>query len=519
MDKAIIYCRVSTEEQAKEGHHSMATQESQCRKMASNYEIVKVFTDPGISGGKFEGRPGLQAMLKYVKKHSTKALFIQHTDRLARKVKLHHKILDKLRESNTDLYSVSFGKIEDTPEGKMSDGMMAVVNEYHRNITSYKTLQAMLNKAKSGWFPGEAPLGYKNVGRGTEDKIRVIELDPIVSPFIKLAFRKFATGNYSVEKLSDILHSKGFRSKRGFKISKSKMNYILKNLFYVGELHWSNVHLKKAAHKPIVSRQLYKQVQNIFTIHNHHACRRRKYSFLLRGFLYCTCDTRMTAGKFKNKKWDYYFCQNRKNCNESYIAVDKLEKQAEKQLKKIQFSDNFINIVIDKVKYGYKEMQKFNKVQKQSLINKKTSLEAKRDVAENKLLEGALDNKNFSRIRDTIQNQLDDVENQLLEASYQRELKIDEIQEVLSFTKNIHVAYTKASKDLKKQYLGLFFEKFIVKDQKIKKPILTPLFDNLVKAEKAYYKTQKPSQKEKVYMTSFIPYSNHRVKIRNEWGD
>jgi len=518
MDNAIIYCRVSTEEQAKDGHHSMATQENQCRKLASTYNIIKIFKDPGKSGGDIK-RPGLLEMLDYIKNNKIQALFIQHTDRLARDVIIHHEIKKELSKNGVELHTASGGKIEDTPEGKMADGMMAVVNEYHKNITSYKTLKAMQNKAESGWLPGEAPLGYKNVGIGAEGKIRVIEKDPVMSPLIKLAFKVFSTGSYSIEALIDILYAKGFRSKRGFKISKSKMNYTLKNPFYIGELHWGKTYLKKAKHKPLVSRELFNAVQKVFAEHNHHACRRRKYSFLLRGFLYCTCGSRMTAGKFKNKIWSYYFCNNRKECDESYVPVEKLEKQTESLFKRIQFSDDFINLIMEKVKIGYQEMQQSNKQQKQNLINQKTAIEHQRDKAEEKLLEGIINNKDFSRLRNKIQDQLDGIETLLSELHYQRELDVDQIQEILNFTKNIYSAYQKASPELKRQYLGLFFDKIFISNKKIKSVAYNSLFDTLIKAEKAFYKAQKPSNKGRGCVSSTVPYLNPSVKIRTEWGD
>lgn len=516
MKKAIIYCRVSTEEQAKDGHLSMDSQERQCRELARGYDIIRVFKDPGRSGGDFS-RPGLLEMLDFIKNNDIEVLFTQHTDRLARDVIIHHQIKRELAKNKVELYTALGGKIEDTPDGKMADGMLAVVNEYHKNITSYKTRKTMLDKAMGGWFPGEAPLGYKNVGMGPEERIRIIKENPEVSRFIKLAYKMFATSRYSVDELIDILYQKGFRSKRGLKMCKSKMNYILKNPFYIGELHWAEVHVQ-GKHKPIIDKSLYQQVQRVFAEHNHHACRRRKYSFLLRGYLFCGCGARLTAGWFKNKTKSYYYCQNRKKCNESYVPSDKLESQVEQLFQKIQFSDDFIGLVMGKVKTSYQEIQQANKQRKQTLINQKNGVELKRDKAEEKLIDGTLNNKDFTRIRSKLQNELDNIEYQLSETYYERELNIDQIQEILDFSKNIGTAYQSANTDLKKQYLGLFFDKLIITNKKIEKPIFNPLFDSLIKAEKACYKTQKPSLKEKVFMTSSVPYSNTKVRIRTEWG-
>jgi len=51
MQKALVYCRVSTEEQAEKGY-SLDTQEKLCRSFAENngYGVLSVFRDEGKSG-------------------------------------------------------------------------------------------------------------------------------------------------------------------------------------------------------------------------------------------------------------------------------------------------------------------------------------------------------------------------------------------------------------------------------------------------------------------------------------
>ena len=64
---AIIYVRVSTEEQAKKGY-SIDGQTQRCKEYAyrMGYEVVKVFVEQGRSA-KDLNRPELQSMFKYIK--------------------------------------------------------------------------------------------------------------------------------------------------------------------------------------------------------------------------------------------------------------------------------------------------------------------------------------------------------------------------------------------------------------------------------------------------------------------
>ena len=64
MNNALIDLRGSTEEQAKDGHHSLGAQKTQCLKVAQDlgYKVIETFIDPGRSATNMR-RPGLQDML------------------------------------------------------------------------------------------------------------------------------------------------------------------------------------------------------------------------------------------------------------------------------------------------------------------------------------------------------------------------------------------------------------------------------------------------------------------------
>ena len=82
----VIYCRVSTEEQAKEGY-SLKAQEKACLSHASQLgvDIKKIFVEHGKSA-KNTNRPELQNLLTYCTKHKADidVIFIYKIDRLSR---------------------------------------------------------------------------------------------------------------------------------------------------------------------------------------------------------------------------------------------------------------------------------------------------------------------------------------------------------------------------------------------------------------------------------------------------
>ena len=72
MEKAVVYARVSSEEQAKHGF-SIDNQKRQCIEFAEKqgYSVTKVFVDEGKSAKNLE-RPEIQELMAYCSKKKNK---------------------------------------------------------------------------------------------------------------------------------------------------------------------------------------------------------------------------------------------------------------------------------------------------------------------------------------------------------------------------------------------------------------------------------------------------------------
>src|SRR3989338_3578630 len=105
--KAVIYLRVSTEEQVD--NFSLGSQEDICRKEAEKrgYEVVEVFREEGRSAKTILGRPVLISLLEYCRKNKTKiqAVFAYRLDRISRQTADYLAIRKKLLENNVSIIS------------------------------------------------------------------------------------------------------------------------------------------------------------------------------------------------------------------------------------------------------------------------------------------------------------------------------------------------------------------------------------------------------------------------------
>ncbi len=333
MRAGLIYARVSTEEQAKEGQ-SIESQLRICQKYAQDngIEIVSTFVDEGKSATNMN-RPALQDLLVKVQAKEPKidAVLVQDTDRLARNTIDHLQIKAILRKNGTQVISVSQPIIDDSPEGNLVDTLLAATNAFQSQITGRKTSKVMEQKAQIGWFPGGTPpLGYRNGDNpepfSTLDR-RIIFVQPEIGSLVREIFKMYASGRYTMADLADFLNEKGIKSPTGGKIHQSLIERTLGNPFYVGRFRWKSVEYA-GKHKPLISQDLFAQVQRVILAHNQGGSRSRKHNFLLRGFLFCSdCGSRFWGEKHQNsdKEYSLYFC---KSCGGgTYVDTSELESQ------------------------------------------------------------------------------------------------------------------------------------------------------------------------------------------------
>jgi len=174
----------------------------------------------------------------------------------------------------------------------MTDSVLANINQFYRDQISDKVKGALYARVEAGYFPALPPPGYRNIDNPNPNAERlakkIIVPDSIMAPLITELFQLYSTGVYSVYDLADLMSERGLRSQKGYKLSHSRLYDLLKNRFYIGEVRWGKAFCKEGKHKSLVDEATFNQVQVVMETKNHKACRRRKYQWLLSGFLYCS---------------------------------------------------------------------------------------------------------------------------------------------------------------------------------------------------------------------------------------
>ena len=147
--RAILYARVSTDEQARSGY-SLAQQLEALGQYAARegYEVLEEISDPGQSGASLE-RPGMDRVRDLVAGGGVSIVLAQDRDRFAREPAYHYLLRREFEEYGTKLRALN-DRGDDSPEGQLTDGILDQLAKFERAKTAERTRRGKLRKAREG---------------------------------------------------------------------------------------------------------------------------------------------------------------------------------------------------------------------------------------------------------------------------------------------------------------------------------------------------------------------------------
>jgi len=139
--------------------------------------------------------------------------------------------------------------------------MLVVLAKHFIDNLSEETKKGLQQKAEEGIWPLKPSIGYRSVTLLSGK--RGMEIDPDVAPLIRRLLELYATGNYSLDEITQIARKDGFTTPRSKRPAhRAWIHKILTNRVYCGEFVWKGkVYL--GIHEPIVSRELWNKVQAV----------------------------------------------------------------------------------------------------------------------------------------------------------------------------------------------------------------------------------------------------------------
>src|ERR687890_2015087 len=165
--RAILYARVSTDEQARSGY-SLAQQLEALRDYASRegYEVLEEVQDPGQSGASLE-RPGMDRVRDLVAAGGVFVVLAQDRDRFAREPAYHYLLRKEFEMRGCKIRALN-DRGDDSPEGELTDGILDQLSKFERAKTAERSRRGKRRMANEGKIVGGPSPAYGF--RFTEDR-------------------------------------------------------------------------------------------------------------------------------------------------------------------------------------------------------------------------------------------------------------------------------------------------------------------------------------------------------------
>src|ERR671912_363263 len=146
---AILYARVSTDEQARSGY-SLAQQIEALRDYAARegYEVLEEGVDPGQSGASLE-RPGMDRVRDLVSAGGVSVVLAQDRDRFSREPAYTYLLRREFEERGCELRSLN-DRGDGSPEGELTEGILDQLAKFERAKTAERSRRGKLRKAREG---------------------------------------------------------------------------------------------------------------------------------------------------------------------------------------------------------------------------------------------------------------------------------------------------------------------------------------------------------------------------------
>lgn len=402
--KAVLYARVSSDRQEKEGF-SIPAQKKFLREYAqtNNINIVAEFVEPETA--KKAGRKQFNEMLKYLRKHpQVRIILVEKTDRIYRNLK-DYVTLDEFK--NLEVHLVKEHQIvsdKSTSHEKFVHGLKVLMAKNYIDNLSEEIRKGLKEKCAQGFYPSALPIGYVNEKDANGRKQIVLSPD---APFIKEIFEKYLMENHSYKSLAEYMNHAGFFPKKRACTNKTIEN-ILHNEFYTGIFFFKGVKYYDAKHPQIITPELFMQVQN--KIQSKYKTVKKKHIFAYSGFIKCAhCGKSLIAelqhGRHNSGDYVYYRCHN---CKGITIREDKFEDAFHNDvLKKLQFTEEMQQDIIEIAKELVLSENEFAEKSMEELHNRIQLLKRRLSKLYTDRCDGMVDDETYLNMRNQWQLELD----------------------------------------------------------------------------------------------------------------
>jgi site-specific DNA recombinase len=325
MKRAVLYARVSTDAQEKEGTIESQVFELKRQITAAGHVLIREYKDDGHTGTLLD-RPALNQLRADLKTDLFDTVYFLAADRMARAVAYQTIIVDELLKHGKQII-INGKDYEQNPENKLTLTMLGAFAEYERAKIMERMTRGRLHRLRMGEMSsnGHRIFGYYYVKKSPAAPATLV-INEEQAAIVRLIFEMFASGDFGLVNITRFLEERGVPTCKGrSRWDRGQIKSMLKNETYTGTRYYNRITHAKDANREgkgvirgkwvfrdpadwipvkvhaIVSRELFDQVQERLRRHEERYCKPIT-QYLLSGLVQCgVCGSACSSSRRYHK--------------------------------------------------------------------------------------------------------------------------------------------------------------------------------------------------------------------------
>jgi DNA invertase Pin-like site-specific DNA recombinase len=339
--RCAIYTRKSTEEGLEQEFNTLQAQREaaeayiQSQKQNGWHTLPESYNDGGFSGASLD-RPALKQLLQDIEARKIDCVVVYKVDRLSRSLLDFARLLSLFERRSVSFVSVTQEFNTATSMGRLMLNVLLSFARFEWEMISERTRDKMSAARRKGkWLGGAPVLGYDVDPQGGRLVVNQAEADRVREIFticagyttLAAAQREVNARGFTTKEWT----SKRGRHHRGSAFTPSRLDALLRNILYMGQVRHKGV-VYPGEQPALVEQELWSHVQEQLNLAARTGAAHHKIDALLLSFLYCAqCGERMGASctSRQGRRHLYYVCRAGKRrtppCRQKPVATSDLE--------------------------------------------------------------------------------------------------------------------------------------------------------------------------------------------------
>jgi len=410
-NKAIIYTRVSTKEQA-DNNTSLTTQKKFCEDYAekNGFEIAEYFGGT-YESAKTDERKEFQKMIKYARQNLTIGyILIYSYDRFSRSGANASYIADELKKQGITLIAVTQKVDTSNAGGLMQQDFFFLLSRFDNEMRRDKTKTGMTELLRKGYWLWSPPRGYEN----TNKFHRAVDWNIIVNnegELLREAFQWRVKNTYSSAEITRKLNL------LGMKIDERRLSEIFKNPFYCGIMISKLLpdEIVIGNHEAIVTQEDFLKINTPESKVITKTYVPTSDDLPLKTSICCSkCGHLMTGFYVKSKNLYYYKCQ--KKCIGVNLSANKIHQSFQNLLNEHQLNLEGLEseILPEIMKMKLEELSKTDMNEIAAVKTKLTQTKKELDTIEERYAIGKIDTLIYNKFSEKCKQEITQLEEKLM---------------------------------------------------------------------------------------------------------